>query len=179
MSLSSGERRKQFWFGIVFILAGLIPAGMVAVSVRDWQRSRSWVEAQAEIISADLKSNTTTGPHGRTGSSLKLVVEYRYQLPFAEETFQSHGVSPFNRIEFFDSDTRDESARLREAQRDGETVTCYVNPDNPSEAFLNRDFRWGAFLLPSAVALLFCGVGVLIVRSARDPNYEPPPSRMR
>lgn len=178
MPLPPRERRKHFWFGIVFILAGLIPAGMVAVSVRDWQCSRSWVETQAEVLSVDLKSKTTTGPHGRSGSSLKLVVEYQYKPPFAEEAFQSYGISPFNRFTFFDSDTRDEAARLREALRDGETVTCYVNPDDPSEAYLNRDFRWGAFLLPSAVALLFCGVGALIAWRARDPNYEPPPSRM-
>ena len=121
MPLSSRQRRKNFWFGIAFIIAGLIPAGLAAVSVWDWQRSRSWVEVQAEILSVDLKSRTSSGRSG--SSTLVLVAEYQYKPPFADETIQSDGISPFNRIEFFDSYTYDVAARLRTALRDGETLT--------------------------------------------------------
>ncbi|TWT94909.1 DUF3592 domain-containing protein [Neorhodopirellula pilleata] len=157
--------RKNTWIGFAFIVAGLIPAGLNAWSVWNWFRARSWNATDATVVSVELRSQSSTGPRGRSSSSTKLFAEYEYEWEGTKVKCTS--VSPFNNIEIFKTHKRKLTSALGTARRQGKTVTCYVNPDNPHEAFLEREFRWASFAAFSTFTIVFMGSGVLIEHRRR------------
>jgi hypothetical protein len=46
-------------------------------------------------------------------------------------------------------------------------VDAFVDPDDPAQAVLNRDLRWGMLMLKAAFALVFGGVGFALMFAAR------------
>jgi len=152
---------KNLWIGYAFIVGGLIPIGMAAGAVWNWNRARSWVPTEAGVVAIDLNTNTGTGPRGRS-TSTTLSAEYEYK--WDDDVVSADGISPFDSIECFVGYKRKIAARLRTAKARGETVTCYVNANSPREAYLNREFRWMPVLIVSAGGMLFSGVGFLLAR---------------
>ncbi len=154
-SVSMTNQRRNLWIGLALIVAGLSPAGFLTHATWNWARARSWVATPATMVSVDVEQYSTK-------SSIKLFVEYEYR--WEESTFCNDSFSPFCGIELSNSYTKSQRSMLGDAIEQKKTVTCYVDPNDPSDAFLKRDFRWGSFLLFSAGALIFSGCGALLVR---------------
>ena len=157
--------RNTIWIGYALIAASLVPAAMVGHSLWNWYRARSWVATKASLISVDVVTRTGTGAQGKQTSSTTLSAEYEYD--WKECRFHSAAVSPFNHIEVFSGYKRKQAEILRTSAKDGNSVMCFVNPNNPKEAFLRREFRWLSFAVFCVIAVLFFGSGALIVRQQR------------
>lgn len=153
--MSKTSQRQNLWIGLTLIVAGLVPAGFVAHATWHWYRARTWISTPAKLLLVDVEQYSQK-------HSSKLIVEYEYT--WEGIMFHNDSFSPFRGIEVFNSYTKSQRSMLAAAVAQKKAVTCYVNPDNPSDAFLNRDFRWGSFLLFSAGALIFSVCGVLLVR---------------
>ena len=79
---------------------------------------------------------------------------------------------------------QDLGRQLSAAHSRGETVTVYVDPDEPSEAILDRSVRWGLIGFKSIFLFTFGGIGlgliIFVFRAAKekdpsDPRYRDAP----
>lgn len=155
------QRPKNAAFGWLFVVAGLVPIGMAALAVWNWNRARSWSTTDASVISAEVVTTAGTGARGRSTSTTLNVV---YQYDWEGETVTGSQVSPFDAIECFASHKKKLAARLREAKSSRSTVLCYVNAGDPPKAYIDLEFRWLSTLIMIAIGVLFSGVGTLLVR---------------
>lgn len=151
--------------GVPLIVGALVLAGITGRAVWAWIDARSWESTTAKIRIAELKpvwSGMRSNKHGT-----KLAVAYEYQWDGV--TYRNGGVSPFNDIE--PSSTWKEAfrKRLQIAAAQRSDATCYVDADNPSFAFLDRNFRIGAFLLNALISMVLGWFGVFLIRRKR-PN---------
>ncbi len=65
--------------------------------------------------------------------------------------------------------------RLAEAARTGDPMTVYVDPQNPSDAIVDRDVRWGLAGFKSIFFLLFGGIGYGMLYAAFRAKADPDP----
>lgn len=109
--------------------------------------------------SIELKS----GGNHKSTSSLDLLAEYEYE--WNGQAYRNNDVSPFQPIEILNQHKRQLAVQLRNAKRLKETVSCFVNPQNPKQAYLELAWRWPSVILFSTIGIVFTGAGVLILRN--------------
>lgn len=120
---------------------------------------RSWIATNAFVESAELEhydgdDTTTYQVHGR--------YSYKYQ----GEEYSSERISIHGGADNIGSFHEDVAALLRKHQRQGESVTCYVNPEDPSSAILYRNPRFELIAFQNLFVLLFGGVGFAMISAA-------------
>ena len=104
-----------------------------------------WVETPCEIVSCEVVNNR----RGRNS----LEIEYQYDIQ--GEHFTS---SQYHASENF-SHSRSKLLKIANKLQAGTKTVCFVNPDDISQAVLNRDFE--PAMLIGLVSLLFVFVGLL------------------
>lgn len=139
-------------FGLPFALGGLFVGGLAAKALLKSFEARSWVEVPAEILSAELEVSTDSD-----STTYSVAASYRYQ--YRGETFAGSRVSFHSGKDNIGSYHQDTAAKLKRARADGVSIPCYVNPENPREAVLFRQVRWGLVTFMGLFGLLFAGVG--------------------
>jgi hypothetical protein len=122
-------------------------------------RSREWTASECLIVESGLTRNVSSD-HGRPASqqavTQAVTVRYRYEVDGKEHES--------NRYSFLDGIATSDSARKRRIVAKypvGRTVTCYVDPRDPSSAVLNRSFT--ADMLLGLIPLAMLAAGVLTV----------------
>lgn len=150
-----GGSRAMVIFGAVFVLVGagiLWPTGIrPAWSI--WQ-AREW---RAETCTVERSAVRTHD--GEDGPTYSVDILYRYE--------QAGAIHRSNRYSFFGGSSSGRSGKqaIVRAHPVGSRVTCFVDPDDPNQAVLERGPTVHAFvaLLPIA----FMGIGALVVVQAR------------
>jgi|GEM_PF-1600562 len=136
--------------GAVFLGVGMVPVTTGVLPIRDSIRSRDWVPTPATIeLSRTIVSRSSKG-----GRSYHPEVLYRYLWKGATHRSSRIGVA----------EKRSESGTRRFVADHpvGAATTCLVNPDDPTEAVLERSLSWWMLL-----ALAFCAFPVLGMRMMR------------
>lgn len=135
-------------FGLVF---GVVGFGMVyGFGIRPaalYFRAQSWQPAQCEITFSQVDSS---------GKTSRVNIQYRYV--WKDRTYTG------KRYDFtFGSDNINDAAKQAavDANRPGTTVPCFVNASDPTEAVINRGWKW-SYLFGLAIGLPFALVPVLI-----------------
>lgn len=136
--------------GAFLSLFGLIGALFLAFFVQGlWQvvRARGWVEVPCRVISSELGTHS-----GDDSDTYSIEVTYRYR--FDGRDYES------SRYQFLRgaSSGREGKARIVESLPAGGACVCYVDPENPAEAVLERGLTsmyWFAI-----IPLLFFLIGV-------------------
>jgi Protein of unknown function (DUF3592) len=135
-------------FGLLF---GVVGFGMVyAFGIRTaalYVRAQSWQPAQCEITSSQVES------HGNTSR-----VAMKYVYVWNDRTYVG------TRYDFtIGSDNVNDAAKHAAvaANQVGMTVPCFVNPGDPTEAVIDRTWKWG-YLFGLAIGVPFALVPVLI-----------------
>jgi len=125
--------------GIPFAAAGLGAAYLVAAMIYDGQRARDWVLVKAEV----------TGP-----------ASYRYTI--GGKTYEGSRLGTLHIGGTGDIDDFEDrvSGMLFEGRAQKKPVTVFVNPDEPSEAMVDRDIRWGLLLFLAPIAVFFSWIGL-------------------
>lgn len=149
-------------FGLVFVLAGLVPGGFAAWNLVEAAQMRGWVRTEAEILSVELKD-------GDEGTS-SVVCEYRYRAQ-DRHAIEAGGavVLTGNRVgisggsDNVGSWQQDTWRRLESARSHGQRVPCWYDPDRPSRSILDRELRWGVVGLLLLFPLLFGGAGTAVM----------------
>lgn len=135
--------------GILALLVGLAVSGFGAYDYTQQSEAiENSVEVDATITGKSVES--VTGGSA-TGTKFDPVVTFEYS--YEGESYTGNDIYPSTTSKNYDTKSKAKSA-IGEYEK-GETVTAYVNPDSPSEAFLENE--------ESSSPLLFAGVGVVFV----------------
>ncbi|MCP4469453.1 MAG: DUF3592 domain-containing protein [Gammaproteobacteria bacterium] len=86
-----------------------------------------------------------------------------YSYDFAGESYRSTGVGVSEFKDNIGSYHQDMQAYLHQVQINDEFLPIWVNPDNPSEAVIDRHMRWGLFALTGVFCSIFLLVGLGVI----------------
>lgn len=145
-------------FGIPFIVAGLAAGWFLYFNnLNLWWSARSWVETPCRLESVDLvRSRSSKG-----GVTYRVTAAYTYQFNGME--FRSDAVAASSGADNIGDFQQRVYRALKAACDAGGAAVCYVNPGQPGQALLNREFRWGLYLLLSMFPALFPAIGFAVV----------------
>lgn len=160
----------------VFLLAGLGFLAIFAVPVWRNLEARSWVEVPCEILESSVATHS-----GDDGATYSVAVRFRYHVDGREHVSE--------RYDFFPGSTSgyDGKARIVERLPPGARTVCYVDPDDPSEAVLDRSFTTEYLFALLPLAFVAAGAGGIVVvlvssrrsrsrRSGGRPDWLPEPA---
>ena len=126
-------------FAIPFGLVGLGAAYAMAAMVYDGVRAKEWVLVKADVTGAAAYRYTF---QGKTYDGTRL------------GTMRIGGTT---NVDDFDDRV---GAMLAEGREKKKPITVFVNPDEPSEAMVDRAIRWGLLMFLTPFAVAFGGVGL-------------------
>lgn len=156
----------SFLFAILFLAGTVILWEFFREPWALYLSARSWESVPCTVIASRLEP---IAPDSK-GRPLKRRLDFRYAYSYRGEIYRSTNV-------WFIKPDMEESKRLvQRYPRDTATV-CWVNPRNPSEAYLLRSFRAELLLalFPLALAMIgLIGIAGQVGRRLRTP----PPARL-
>lgn len=114
------------------ILIFLVGVGAATFGVYDYVQQNQAVESAVEVDATVVETGVDTVSSRRGGPDYRPTATYEYS--YEGESYTSSNVFPSMVSKDFDTRSRAESA-LSEYEA-GETVTAYVNPNSPNDAFL-------------------------------------------
>lgn len=157
---------------IVFALpfaggGGVFFVSLVYPDIRDWIDTQSWHVVQGELLSADMKRNSSS-----KSTTFQAQATYRYD--YQGQLFTGNRVAISSSADNIGSFQEDLANQLVNAHRNRLPLTVYVNPEDPSQAIINRDMRWGLLTLKMVFVVVFGGVGFgLIIFAIKKPKAMP------
>ncbi|WP_372653475.1 DUF3592 domain-containing protein [Alcanivorax borkumensis] len=172
MSIEEQNENKKagvggYLFGGIFLFAGL--AVMVYVGllpVGKYLLSGQWERVPATVLSSELHRHRSDG-----SSTYSVTARYRYS--FQGQTFTSDQVGLYSGSDNVGDYWQQLSSRLDRARASNRALQAWVNPSNPTQAYLDRTFRWSTLIfgLTSGGVFALVGAGVMyLMRRGRDPQ---------
>ena len=145
------EKSTQRIFGTVFVLVGLPLLWVVAIQpLKDIARAKHWEKAPAIVETSKVRTHS-----GDDGDTYSIAIRYRY-------TYKSRSYMS-ERYSFFGGSTSGYSskARIVEQYPPGRSFTCFVNPEHPAEAVIERQVTSTVFF--GFIPLVFIVLGLAFV----------------
>ena len=155
-------------FAAPFLLWGLWSTKKLVGVVLEARAMESWVEVPATIEEVELVSHNTGGGGGRRSSrrSTMWKVDARYTYQFDGQSFKGERVG----LHTGSSGDREYHAAVHDELKrhfdEGRRFRCFVNPAAPEDAVLYRELRPKLLALFAIHAVLFSGVGIVLIGSA-------------
>lgn len=149
--------RYVFVFGLLFFLFNLVFLIMGGIYPRiRHARAAAWTEVPCTIKAIEIvehKEGSRSG--GKSTYSIKTEYDYVYnQVPYTGTKF-GFGLTDSNR------ESKEEAIRVYVV---GGNAFCYVNPSNPKDSVLNRDFPPGnSSVLWQSGFMVLIGIGLIVV----------------
>ncbi|MBT4523035.1 MAG: DUF3592 domain-containing protein [Halieaceae bacterium] len=144
-------------FGLPFFLVG---AGFllwsVIPSLYDGWRMQSWLSTSGTLTHAELVASHSDG-------STTYRAEARYRYNVSGRQFRHDRVAISNGGDNIGSFNEKLGLQLETQHRGNQPVVVYYNPDDPADAVLNREIRWGLLGFKSTFILVFGGVGAGLI----------------
>ncbi len=158
-------------FSLPFAGFGLFMLWLVGTEFLDAAAMRSWYPVQAEIVDAG-----TTRHSDSDGTTYEAYATYRYFYNGSHYT--GTRVSLGEGADNIGDYQTEMGRRLERAKRNGEPITVYVDPEQPSSAIIDPNLRWGFVAFKLAFGLVFGGIGFGLLyaslRASREPDMTEP-----
>lgn len=139
------------FFGL-FLAAGLAASWFLLVKpVREFLAARSWAEITCVVEASRVEESSDSD-----GTTYRPVIDYTYT--YGGREYRS---SRYQFMEVSSSGYRGK-AQLVARYPPGARRPCYVNPDSPAEAVLNRDLGWSYLFGLLPLAFVAVGAGGLL-----------------
>jgi hypothetical protein len=139
-------------FALPFAAVGAVMAVLIGMSFWESYQMRQWVEVPAVIEDAALQTH-----HGDDSTSYSVTARYTYR--FEGRSYESTKVGIHSGSDNIGS-YQERMARRLESHRDsGEPYRAFVNPEDPSQAILDRELRWEKLGFFALFMVTFGGVG--------------------
>ena len=133
--------------GIGFLVLSIIP------TLYEWRQMSSWPETQATVISAELQSH-----QGDDSTTYEATGNYQYQIGGNSYTAVRLGIS--GGADNVGDWHQQMDEKLRYSLHNNSPISIYYSPDNPAEAIVDRQPRWGLLGFKMIFVLAFGGVGI-------------------
>jgi hypothetical protein len=141
-------------FFLMFLIPGLLVMGWGVHDYYEHYQVMQWDKAYARITSSNLKHSYD----GEGGTTYRAEAKYTYT--YNGQTYTGDRASLYSdENDNIGSFQEDLARRIKHYQSKGELMSVYVNPDDPSQSIISRDFRWGFFAFKFLFGLIFAAVG--------------------
>jgi len=149
---------------ISFLLAGVATYAVIefmAPHVYHWHNAKSWTEVSAQLVSHKLNviENKRRDDEGRIKISKVYNLSAKYIYTLNAQRFIGERVSFSDVMDGNESYYQTINARLNNASENGGEISIWVDPHNPSQAVIDRDFRTYNFILILIVSTIFGAFG--------------------
>ena len=137
--------------GLTLAVAGTVFVAMLWTAWQRAEETRRWTPTPAHILSSQVI------PHQESpSSSRKYRIEVRYRYEVGGKSYIS------DRIRRVDGPkgNRDDAEALREQFTPGQSLTCYVRPDDPAFAILRHTTRAALYTLWFPLLFVFGGLRI-------------------
>jgi hypothetical protein len=156
-----------YLFGGIFLFAGLAVMMYVGLlPVGKYLLSGQWERVPATVLSSELHRHRSDG-----SSTYSVTARYRYS--YQGQTFTSDQVGLYSGSDNVGDYWQQLSSRLDRARASNRALQAWVNPSNPTQAYLDRTFRWSTLIFGLTFGGVFAlvGAGVMyLMRRGRDPQ---------
>jgi hypothetical protein len=140
--------------GLLLLVAAAFRLALAIQYVTDAVRMRDWEGAQATILDADYKElPDASGP--------QVFARYRYR--YGDVDYEGSRVDVANNPEHFGDLQKRIAERLRRHVNDKSPAVVYVNPGDPAESVLDREFYPTVFAFRVGFFLILGVLGGLLV----------------
>ncbi len=140
--------------GFLLLVAAVFRVSLVVRYAWDAVRMRDWETAQATILEAEYKElPDASGP--------QVFAKYRYRYNGVE--YEGTRVDVANNPEHFGDLQKQMADQLQQHVNDKTPGTAYVNPSDPAESVLDREFYPSVFAFRLGFFLILVIVGGLLV----------------
>ena len=158
--------------GILFILFASIFIGVGGTMAwRQDYKIRHWKPVDAVIVSCDVKRHESTDSKGHRSVSYSPEIAFCYQA--GAHTLTVHGALPLSQ-----SSSASWANGICNRFKTGQKVTGYVNPENPSEGFVLRQYSFFPYIF-ILFPMIFMAVGVFVAFGAGARKTKPPTPVLR
>ena len=163
-SISQKALKKSSKIPAVIILSVLLIGGFAGIyfwtvkSYMTFRDSKNWIETPCVIISSKV------GVHrGDDSTTFSVDITFEYEFEGSKYTSSRYNLAPAGSSTGYES-----KKEVVKKYPPGMETICFVNPKNPSQAVLNRDFTPAMLLtlIPFIPSLIGAG-GLTIIRSSK------------
>ncbi len=150
-----GKGKSKYVAPVLFVIFTLVGGGLLyPLGIKPIARTiaaESWVATPCQVLRAEVRSHDSDD-----GTTYSVYILYQYE--FQGQRYKS------DRYEFLggSSSGYEGKARVVEQYRTAAGPICYVNPDDPFDAVLQRGFRAKLLLALLPLVFLLLGVGGLV-----------------
>ena len=149
-------------FGLMFGGGGFFILAETALPTwQNWSEMKGWKSGYAELLSVSGSKNETKA-------------NYRYDYNGTIYLSDRVYVAEFN--DNIGSYHADLLQRLRPYQRNGQALPIWINPRTPQQAVIDRDMRWGLFVLMTVFCSIFILIGLAVIYGSLRLLGKPAPS---
>ncbi|MCG8378757.1 MAG: DUF3592 domain-containing protein, partial [Proteobacteria bacterium] len=144
-------------FGLLFAGAGIFIALETAVpTFQSWQTMQHWYSTSATLLSVRGKDNDT-------------LASYRYVID--GRTYENDRVYVATTRDNIGSYHKKKYQELYQLKQTRRPVTIWYDPANPADSVIDRNMRWGLFVLMTGFCSFFILIGLAVVYGAI--TYKP------
>jgi hypothetical protein len=155
-------------FALPFAGVGAWMGYSIAANLTDAWQMRQWVPVQGTLQKAGYETHS-----GDDSYTYKAYADYSYE--FAGQRYTSDRVAIAGGADNIGDYQQDMGRYLSGIHNRRQSVVVYVDPDNPSDAIIDRSVRWGLIGFKSIFLFTFGGVGLgLIIFVFRSPEEKDP-----
>lgn len=140
---------------------------LIVVPVKNWIEISGWESHEATLENAEIVSTS----HNTRDKRLSVIYRYRWKT----ETHKGYVTTPYHHSQGMPLDLQRELLKQFKAEADQKTLRAFVNPDDPTQSVLTRDFypAWFVRNLYTLLLTLYFSFGVFcIVRLARESGTD-------
>ena len=139
----------------LFFVAGVFMIIMNIRARKKAEASQSWPSTTGEVFSTDVKRSTSTDSEGYNTTTYEPVIIYGYNVIGSD--YESSKIS-FGLKRTYNTVAK--ANQVLENYPKGSAVTVYYNPDNPSEAVLER--KVGSKLVGMIIGIVFLFISLCV-----------------
>ena len=153
-------------FGLPFFGVGVWMLWSIGSGFTDAWHMQSWQPTQARLIRAGYDTHS-----GDDSNTYEAYAVYAYRIGGQE--FTNDRVAIGGGADNIGDYQQDMGRKLSAAFSRSEAIAIYVDPDDPREAIIDRDLRWGLVGFKAIFLFVFGGVGLgLIIFAFRAPKQK-------
>lgn len=147
------------------LVVALLAVGLVGYGAYDYAQQTAAVDDAVAVDATVL--DTSISEEGAKSIEYELTVEYAYD--YRGERYENDDLFPGTISPLYE--TREKAESVRSQYETGSTVTAYVDPDSPGDAFLRRQTTNGPLLLMGFGALVLV-LNALEAAGPRTPGQD-------